>query len=546
MADKNYKLKFTLTDGKTQEVEFTAPQGPKGDQGVQGVQGPAGANGAKGERGTSIIKVATGPLAYTTTTGGFTPTHRIALSTVLSESGVDKVMVGDTLAYSYYQWLIGYIDTSHVYLGGRSSLRGATGETGSNGFSIYTITGNVPMQPDKEGNNEVSREDIDNPTGRVVQIGDFIYKSSSGELYNVVAASDTTVSISYYATLKPKKGIDYWTAADIADIESYIDTAVVDTFGKGTSIPSGADLNEYMTIGKYYANAGSVAASLVNCPTKNNFMMYVFTRTTDGVPSQMIIDLSGKLYLRSRSTSTWQSWVTYITKSDLTSALAEALQDAKESGDFAGDSKVAYAICDTEAATSAKVAAVSGNDNWTLQVGSIVMVYFSISNSAKNVTLNVNDSGAYPIWYNNAEYASNGTAYTGYAKRVIIYMFNGTHWVWIGASYEADTNTYQRLYVTTGSAEYPITTRYNTTTGNNYYAEYGRYSEGVTLNPSTNTITATAFKGKLTGNADTATKATQDASGNNIANTYAKKSSAEEWTFTLEDDTVVTKKVVLA
>lgn len=40
-------------------------------------------------------------------------------------------MVGDTLAYSYYQWLIGYIDTSHVYLGGRSSLRGATGEDGT-------------------------------------------------------------------------------------------------------------------------------------------------------------------------------------------------------------------------------------------------------------------------------------------------------------------------------------------------------------------------------------------------------------------------------
>jgi hypothetical protein len=194
--------------------------------------------------------------------------------------------------------------------------------------------------------------------------------------------------------------------------------------------------------------------------------------------------------------------------SQITSALAEALQDAKESGDFTGDSKVAYAICDTEAATAAKVAAVSGNDSWTLQVGSIVMVYFSISNSASNVTLNVNDSGAYPIWYNNAEYTSTSTMYTGYAKRVIIYMFNGTHWVWIGSSYDADTNTYQRLYPTTTSAEYPITARYNTTTGKTYYAEYGRYSEGVTLNPSTKTITATAFKGKLTGNADTATKAT--------------------------------------
>lgn len=429
---------------------------------------------------------------------------------------------------------------------GPKGSKGDTGEPGENGFGIYEAKANLVQEPDGSLY-VVNTTEIACPSDRQLQVGDFVFRL--GLIFQICQFDETYTYAKRIADIRgrtPVKGTDYWTAADIADIESYIDTAVVDTFGKGTSIPSGADLNEYMTIGKYYANAGSVAASLVNCPTKNNFMMYVFTRTTDGVPSQMIIDLSGKLYLRSRSTSTWQSWVTYITKSDLTSALAEALQDAKESGDFAGDSKVAYAICDTAAATAAKVAAISGNDSWTLQVGSIVMVYFSISNSAKNVTLNVNDSGAYPIWYNNAEYTSTGTAYTGYAKRVIIYMFNGTHWVWIGASYEADTNTYQRLYPTTGNVEYPITARYNTTTGSNYYAEYGRYSEGVTLNPSTNTITAAAFKGNLTGNADTATKATQDGSGNNIANTYAKKSSAEEWTFTLEDDTVVTKKVVLA
>lgn len=118
---------------------------------------------------------------------------------------------------------------------------------------------------------------------------------------------------------------------------------------------------------------------------------------------------------------------------------------------------VVYATCETAAATAAKVVTVSSSTNWSLSVGSVVMVYFTTSNSASNVTLNVNGSGAYPIWYNNAEYTSTGTQYTGYAKRVINYMFNGTHWVWIGSSYDSNT-TYKNVslghgYATCDTAE---------------------------------------------------------------------------------------------
>lgn len=42
MADKKYSLDFTLSDGSTKSVQFTAPQGPKGDKGDTGPQGPAG------------------------------------------------------------------------------------------------------------------------------------------------------------------------------------------------------------------------------------------------------------------------------------------------------------------------------------------------------------------------------------------------------------------------------------------------------------------------------------------------------------------------
>ena len=49
MADKTYKLEFTLSDGtKINAGTFTAPQGPQGDQGPRGPQGAAGEQGPQG------------------------------------------------------------------------------------------------------------------------------------------------------------------------------------------------------------------------------------------------------------------------------------------------------------------------------------------------------------------------------------------------------------------------------------------------------------------------------------------------------------------
>lgn len=115
MADKTYKLTFAMTDGTSKDVQFTSPQGPTGS------------------RGNSILKVTTAPSSYTTAVGGFTPTYRIALSTVKSQSKATEVLVGDTIAYSYYQYPVGYVNTSYVYLGARNSIRGATGAAGAAG-----------------------------------------------------------------------------------------------------------------------------------------------------------------------------------------------------------------------------------------------------------------------------------------------------------------------------------------------------------------------------------------------------------------------------
>lgn len=104
--------------------------------------------GETGERGTSILKVTTAPTSYTTETGGFTPTYRLALSTALSQSKVDEVLVGDTIMYSYYHYPVGYVDASYVYLGARNSVRGSTGSAGKTpvkGTDYYTDADKTEM-----------------------------------------------------------------------------------------------------------------------------------------------------------------------------------------------------------------------------------------------------------------------------------------------------------------------------------------------------------------------------------------------------------------
>lgn len=56
----------------------------------------------------------------------------------------------------------------------------------------------------------------------------------------------------------------------------------------------------------------------------------------------------------------------------------------------------AFGTCDTEAATAEKVVVID-NPNWKLQIGNMITVRFSIANTASNVTLNVNNTGAYGI-----------------------------------------------------------------------------------------------------------------------------------------------------
>ena len=117
---------------------------------------------------------------------------------------------------------------------------------------------------------------------------------------------------------------------------------------------------------------------------------------------------------------------------------------------FKDSGAAAIATCSTAAATAAKVITVD-DSSWALRAGCIICVKFTYSNTASNVTLNVNGSGAKSIWYNSAVYTSATTTYTGYAGRYIYYMYDGTYWVWLHCAWNPDTNTYTTGYCSTGA-----------------------------------------------------------------------------------------------
>ena len=100
---------------------------------------------------------------------------------------------------------------------------------------------------------------------------------------------------------------------------------------------------------------------------------------------------------------------------------------------------VTLGTCDTAGDVAAKAITIT-NTYWQLKVGSVIGVKFAYGNSASNVTLNVNETGAYPIYYANAEYTASSGVMAGAANRYTYYMFDGSYWVWFNyGTYQSNT-----------------------------------------------------------------------------------------------------------
>lgn len=119
----------------------------------------------------------------------------------------------------------------------------------------------------------------------------------------------------------------------------------------------------------------------------------------------------------------------------LTSGFAEDIANLETAID--GLSGIPYAVCSTEASTNAKV--VNDVPNFELKTGAIIIVKFTNSNSVASPTLNINGTGAKPIYRYGTTTANTGTTSTGWiAGAVQLFVYDGTGWVrdyWSNTTY---------------------------------------------------------------------------------------------------------------
>ena len=124
---------------------------------------------------------------------------------------------------------------------------------------------------------------------------------------------------------------------------------------------------------------------------------------------------------------------------------ANGLAISTDKAKFDAMAFISYGTCTTAAGTQAKVATLT-NSNWSLKVGSLVGIKFTNTNTfnataSAQITLNVNNTGAKPIYGYGTATANTGTNTTlyGRANYINYYMYDGTYWVWAGSS--GDNNT---------------------------------------------------------------------------------------------------------
>ncbi len=100
-------------------------------------------------------------------------------------------------------------------------------------------------------------------------------------------------------------------------------------------------------------------------------------------------------------------------------------------------------VCTSAASTQNKTVTIDGD--FELVKGVRIAVKFSNTNTYKaaadnKITLNVNNTGAKYIYYNNtASPTGTNTKAYGYANRYNYYIYDGTYWVWDGCG--SDDNT---------------------------------------------------------------------------------------------------------
>ena len=181
----------------------------------------------------------------------------------------------------------------------------------------------------------------------------------------------------------------------------------------------------------------------------------------------------------------------------LSTNVEDAIIEAAQSGGGGTGGGLCYGTCSTSADTAAKEVTVSVTQGFSLSIGATVIVKFDNTNTASNVTLNVNNTGAKSIYYDNAVYTDSWDLVCGKANTVTIYSYDGTNWVWIGHGFDYNTNDAVTQTAASDNANYEVLL--SGTADNTTRTEGAKKSSNITFNPSTGNLQITKLNGTDVG-----------------------------------------------
>ena len=146
---------------------------------------------------------------------------------------------------------------------------------------------------------------------------------------------------------------------------------------------------------------------------------------------------------------------------------------------------VRTAYCETAADVAEKIINFDDGINEGLKENTLILISFAYTNSATNVTFNINNSGAKSIMYNKTYPYTIASTVIATANLPILYLYDGEKYIWI--SHNVDYNSTGYLPLTGGTVTGDVTIKKATTIVNNHPATLQ-----FQVNQTDNNLTSTA------------------------------------------------------
>ena len=113
----------------------------------------------------------------------------------------------------------------------------------------------------------------------------------------------------------------------IPKIRNYVKSK--DSNEKGSSVPTGTDLNNLNTVGVYYFADDTVASSIVNLPLALSGKLLVMDNGNGGIVQVYIPNQSPRMFQRVYWSNAWTAWTEYAPKTYVDSAISDEISPIK-------------------------------------------------------------------------------------------------------------------------------------------------------------------------------------------------------------------------